>query len=123
MKVRVFALFLLAFASGSLGANERLSIRVSPIVAFAPANLIVQTIVAADNSNRSIEIIAESPEFYRSSEMPLDGDRAPRRTRFEFKSLPGGDYEVRAVLKGVGGAEIASVLSHVNVVESGTMSR
>ena len=123
MKVRLFALVVLALTAGSLGANERISMRVSPTVSFAPANLSVQTTVAADNSNRAIEIVAESPEFYRSSEMPLDGDRAPRTTRFEFKSLPGGNYDVRAVLKGVGGEELASVLSHVNVVETGTSSR
>ena len=27
--------------------------------------------------NRAIEIVAESEDFYRSSEMPLDGDQRP----------------------------------------------
>lgn len=123
MKVPLFALVVLTLTTGSLGANERLSMRVSPTVSFAPANLVVQTRVAADNNNRAIEIVAESPEFYRSSELPLDGERAPRTTRFEFKSLPGGNYEVRAVLKGAGGEELASVQSHVNVVETGALGR
>src|SRR5262245_55624923 len=120
MNVRCFAAIALACATGSLGASDRLAMRVSPSVSFAPANLIVQATVQADSANRAIEIIAESDQFYRSSEMPLDGDRAPRTTRFEFKSLPGGLYEVRAVLRGAGGHELASVESQVKVVETGT---
>jgi hypothetical protein len=123
MKVRMLAVVVLALTTGSLGANERLSMRVSPAVSFAPANLVVQTTIPADNTNRAIEIIAESPEFYRSSELPLDGERAARTTRFEFKSLPGGAYEVRAVLKGANGHELATVQSKVDVIESGSVSR
>jgi len=110
-------------SSASFEANDRLSIKVTPSVSFAPANLIVQTTVTADNANRSIEIVAESEQFYRSSEIQLDGDRAPHTTRFEFKSLPSGQYDVRAVLKGVGDKELATVQSHVNVVESGSIVR
>lgn len=109
--------------SGALGANERLAIRVSPSVAFAPANLVVRTTVEPDPQNRSIEIIAESPEFYRSSEMQLDGERAPRTTMFQFRSLPSGEYMVRAILKGQGGHELASVDRQVNVVEGSAVGR
>lgn len=110
---------LLVASAGPLGASERLSMRVSPSVAFAPANLTVRTNVQANSENRTIEIIAESDEFYRSSETELDGDRAPRVTLLNFRSLPSGMYRVRAVLKGQGGREIAFVQSQVHVVESG----
>jgi hypothetical protein len=123
MKAWYFAAAVLSLATASTGAGERLSMKVSPAVSFAPANLIVQTTVEADNANRAIEIVAESEQFYRSSEQPLDGDRAPRTTRFEFKGLPGGLYDVKAVLKGPGGHELASVASHVNVVENGSVMR
>lgn len=123
MRARLLAIVVLTWVAASAAANERLSIRVSPAVSFAPANLVVQTRVLADNANRSIEIVAESADFYRSSEMWLDGDQAPRTTRFEFKALPSGFYDVTAVLRGVSGNELAMVKSQVNVVEGGAMNR
>ncbi|GAC1463493.1 MAG: hypothetical protein PVSMB1_13870 [Gemmatimonadaceae bacterium] len=45
-------------------------------------------------------IVAESIDFYRSSEVELAGDRAPRTTIFEFRSLPPGTYQVTATLIG-----------------------
>jgi hypothetical protein len=111
-------LALLAISAGSVGATERLAIQVSPSVAFAPANLVVRAIVEHDKSNRAIEIIADSPSFYRSSEIQLDGESAPRTTRFEFRSLPSGDYDVRAVLKGSRGQELATSAAHIDVVGS-----
>lgn len=123
MHARSCLVGLFIFSSGMVGANERLAVRVSPAVAFAPANLVVRTTIEADPANRSIEIVAESPNFYRSSEMPLDGEHAPRTTQFEFRSLPSGMYKVRAVLKGQGGGELAFVERQVNVVESGSTNR
>jgi len=103
-----------------VGANERISMRVSPEVSFAPANLSVRTTVEAHPDNRWIEIIAESDDFYRSSEMQLDGEHAPRTTIFEFRSLPGGTYQVHAFLKGTHGRQIASSHKQIDVVgESG----
>jgi hypothetical protein len=105
-------------AAAPMRANDRLALRVSPTVSFAPANLVVRTTIPANEENRSIEVVAESEDFYRSSEMPLEGDRAPRTTSFEFRSLPTGSYQVRAILKGVSGRELASIVTQVNVVSS-----
>ena len=113
---------VLLVVSTALAAGERLTVRVSPAVAFAPANLVVKAMVEANKDNRSIEIIAESEDFYRSSEMPLDGDRAPRTAVFQFRSLPGGKYLVRAVLRGAGGHELAYSEVNMNVVDSGSNS-
>ena len=101
------------------GEPDRMTMRVSPAVSFAPANLVVRATIAANDENRSIVIIAESPEFYRSSEIQLDGARAPRSTMFEFRSLPSGVYEVKATLRGSGGEERAAVRQQVNVMASG----
>jgi hypothetical protein len=118
MRARLLAATaLLLLISGPLGAGERITMRVSPAVAFAPANLVVRTIVESSDENRSMEIIAESNEFYRSSEVQLDGGRAPRTTIMEFRSLPSGAYHVRAVLKGTAGREIATVQHTVSVME------
>jgi hypothetical protein len=97
-------------------AGDRVSIRVSPAVGFAPANLLVRATVDVNAENRTLEIIAESPDFYRSSEITLDGDHAAKVTQLQFKSLPRGYYEVRAVLKGVSGREIAWTATNVNIV-------
>jgi hypothetical protein len=108
----------IAAVAAPIRANDRLALRVSPTVSFAPANLVVRATVEANQENRSIEIVAESEDFYRSSQMQLDGDRAPRTTLFEFRSLPTGYYQVRATLRGVSGKEITSTQTQINVVGS-----
>jgi hypothetical protein len=97
---------------------ERISMRVSPSVAFAPADLIVRTTIEASDENRAIEIVAESGDFYRSSEQPLDGERAPRTTELHFRSLPEGEYIVSAVLKGAGDERLAVMRREIRVVAS-----
>jgi hypothetical protein len=110
---------LLLTSTLPLGAGERMTLRVSPTVSFAPANLIVRAQIEADAENRAVEIVAESVDFYRSSEIQLDGDKAPRTNTFEFRSLPPGTYEVKATLLGAGGSARASVRSQINVIASG----
>lgn len=126
MNARTIALgFLMCVTAMPVGAGqaERLTLRVSPAVAFAPANLAVRATIAADSDNRTVEVVAESPEFYRSSQIQLDGDRAPRTTMIEFRSLPPGTYEVKAILRGSSGAERASVRQQINVIASGGSDR
>ena len=106
-----------------LGAGERITMKVSPAVAFAPANLIVRTMIVADADNRAVEIIAESEDFYRSSTIQLEGDRAARTNMFEFRSLPPGAYEVRANLFGTNGEQRATIRQQINVIASGAGDR
>jgi hypothetical protein len=124
MKRVVLVSLLTLTAALPLGAKEKerdpLSLRVSPAVAFAPANLIVRATVENNAANRSMEIVAESEDFYRSSEVQLDGASAPRTTMFEFRSLPPGTYEVRAVLYSASGDPRAEVRQQINVIASGT---
>ena len=103
-----------------VGAKEPLSIRVSPEISIAPANLVIRTSVEPDANNRAMEVVADSDGFYRSSAVQLEGDRAPKTTTFEFRSLPPGEYEVTAVLIGADGQRRALARAHVNVVESGS---
>lgn len=118
MKTRnalVIGLFLVSAVS--LNAGERLTMRVSPAVALAPATVRVWTTVEANPENRAIQIVADSPEFYRSSEIPLAGEHAPRTTIVEFRSLPSGMYTVTAVLIRVNDRTTAS--QPLNVVRGG----
>ncbi len=105
--------------AGSLSASGKVVVKASPAVSFAPANLVIQAVVPADRKNRSIEIIAESSDFYRSSEVQLDGETAPVVTVREFASLPAGTYRVTAVLKGSGDQPIALAHQQVSVLSIG----
>ena len=106
-------------ATMPLGAGERLTLKVSPAVAFAPANLVVRASVALDADNRAIEIVAESQDFLRSSEIELEGDKAPRTSLFEFRNLPSGTYVVSANLLGINGESRAKIRQQINVLVSG----
>jgi hypothetical protein len=123
MKLRMLLVGLLVAAAGPLGAETRLSMKVSPAVAFAPANLTMRATVVPDSRNRMLQIVAESDDYYRSSDIQLDGERAPRTTLVYFQSVPGGVYRVSALLTGAGGEELAFTQYDINVVESGTALR
>jgi hypothetical protein len=88
-------------------------------VSFAPANLIVRAMILQNPDNRAVEVVAESPDFYRSSEVELDGENAPRTNTFEFRSLPSGTYEVKATLIGSDGQARAQARQQVNVIANG----
>jgi len=110
---------MIFIATAVAGARESLSIRVSPAFSYAPANLVIQTTMEPDTDNRSMEVVADSGEFYRASTIALEGDRAPKTTRFEFRSLPPGEYEVTVAVVGVDGRRRAIAHRQVNVLESG----
>src|SRR5262245_12425373 len=76
-----------------LRGGDAIEMRVSPQVAMAPAFLTVRVRVAAASDNRKLQVVAESPEFYRSSEIELDGERAKPLNVFEFRNLPSGVYQ------------------------------
>jgi hypothetical protein len=120
MKSRILLCGMLVLVAMPVGTRtgERLEMRVSPAVSMAPADLIVRMTIESNASNRAIEIIAESEDFYRSSEIPLDGAQAPRSTRMAFRSLPGGAYTVRAVLKGANEQLLAQTRQEISVVPS-----
>jgi hypothetical protein len=80
-----------------------LDLKVSPVVSLEPAYVTVRVTVPADPNNRTLEVVAETPEFRRASQIPLDGERAPRVSTFEFQALPTGVYEVTGTLVGARG--------------------
>ncbi len=111
-------LFMLLMLAPGARARNKLTLKVYPAVAFAPAHVIVSATIEADAQNRAVEIIAESDDYYRSSEIELDGDSAPRMSRFEFHSLPPGTYHVKGILYGSSGLELAEVDQQANVIRS-----
>jgi hypothetical protein len=119
MNARCLILAMTVAATAAAGANQPLAIKVSPAVSSAPADLIIRTSVDPHADNRSLEVVAESGDFYRSSTVMLEGDRAAKTTQFEFRSLPPGEYQVSVVVTGVDGRYRAISRGQAKVVESG----
>jgi len=93
----------LLLAVPALDGRELLRMRVTPAMVMAPGFLTVRVNVEAAAENRSLQVVAESPDFYRSSEISLDGAHASPLAVFEFRDLPTGLYEVTGVLVGAHG--------------------
>lgn len=106
---------VIVWASGAIGASPRLAIKVTPQVIAAPASIAVTATVERDPENRVLEISADSGGFYRSSAVQLEGAEAPRVTQVWLKGLPGGEYDVVAVLRDARGRSVIA-RTHVMVV-------
>lgn len=104
----------------SVGARSPLDLHVSPTVSAAPATLRIRAMVAPDADNRAVAIIADSESFFRSSEVALEGDNAPRNIHVEYRNLPAGTYEIRGVLVGPRGKQRAIAYSTVTVTGIGS---
>lgn len=111
--------FLAAFVplSPCIRAGQRLTIRVSPTVAMAPAVLTIKTTIEPSDANRTLSIEIDSATYHRSMEIPLEGKNAPRISIFELKDVPTGLHEVRALLVGSAGP-IANSMQLVKVEPS-----
>jgi hypothetical protein len=105
-----------SYATGD-PVGPRLRLSVSPLVARAPALLRIQVYVAPAPDNRLLEIVTESGDYFRSSSILLEGERASRSHRVEYRSVPAGAYTVLAVLIGDDGEVNARVEEGVLVVD------
>ena len=116
LRVGTCGLIIAATTTGF--AKESISIRVSPSFAFAPAELVISATIAPDADNRAVEITVDSSQFYRSSELPLDGTRAPKTTTVQFHAVPPGEYDVTAAVIRADGHRGPLAHAHVSVLGS-----
>ncbi len=119
MRLAASALLFAALAltgSGPLSADDALEITVSPTQAFAPATVRVVVRMTPRPENRELELVADSTDFYRSSCISLEGERAPRMLSTQFDGLPAGEYELRGVVTDTAGSVRAIARQTVNVV-------
>ena len=79
-------------------ALEKLQLQVTPAVTIAPASVVIRAIVEHDAENRGLEIVADSSDFYRRTVMDLDGAQAPKVNELRLIAIPGGEYEISAIL-------------------------
>ena len=99
-----------------VNGGEQLRIAVSPAHSFAPSTLHVRVSLEPNDQNRRVTVIADSADFYRSSEVQLDGEQAPKTTTIEFRGVPGGSYQVYSVVQDQSGHTRASASQDVNVI-------
>jgi hypothetical protein len=119
MRVPILLSALLASTTINASGGEQLSLAVTPAQSFAPSNLNIRARVVPHSDNRALTVVAESAEFYRSSEVSLEGERAPATLMFEFRGVPGGDYLVSGVLTDHLGRRRAVAAKQVRVISSG----
>jgi hypothetical protein len=112
------AIFL-ATAVAATNADDCMSMKVSPLQALAPVNLRVRVQVEPNADNRYLTIVADSPTFFRSSQIPLEGDHAPKTITVEYPNVPGGLYEITSVLVNSMGRERATIHQTAHVVPVG----
>lgn len=104
MKTTLIVIGLVLVCSGNYGdASQLLQLRVSPSVSSAPSDVYVYVTVERNTENRYLRVSADSSDYFRSSEIQLDGDRSARMNIFTFRELPAGSYEVEAQLIGSNG--------------------
>ena len=48
----------------------------------------IRTTIEENRENRGLEVVAASANYFRSSEISLDGDRAPRINELVFRGSP-----------------------------------
>jgi hypothetical protein len=117
MRIALWICLCLAVAALPVDGRDRLAMTVQPAQSFAPSFLRVRVKIEPSAENRWLEVIADSDGFYRSSEIPLDGDRAPVTINFEFPGVPGGEYDIIGIVKDAAGRERSSVRNQVRVLE------
>jgi hypothetical protein len=110
----IFALTAITASGG-----EQLRLAVSPLQSFAPSTLNIRARVVPHADNRALTIIAESEDFYRSSDVPLEGDHAPATIMIQFRGLPSGEYRVSGVVTDSMGRRRAIADQQVRVISSG----
>ena len=119
MRVPLVLSTIVALTAISASGGEQLRLAVSPAHSFAPSNLNIRATVVPNADNRALTIVAESEDFYRSSEIPLEGDHAPATITVEFRGVPRGEYRVSGVLTDSIGRRRAIAEQQVNVIPSG----
>ena len=99
MRTAIFTVAIIisaALITPSSPAKELVEIKVRGYYFAAPATVPVTIAVEPGARNRALVVEADSDDYYRSSLVELDGDKEKRLHLVEFKSLPAGEYTLRA---------------------------
>jgi hypothetical protein len=119
MRLTLLICGFVALLALPVDGRERLRIAVSPAQSFAPGFIRVRVRIEPSVENRSLEVIADGEQFYRSSQIQLEGDRSPATFNLEMRSLPEGEYRVSGILRDRTGHERSMVYEDVRVIGNG----
>ena len=81
-------------AAAPLAGDGSARIRASPRMAGSPATVSVTVTVERRERNRALTVTIDSGDYYRSSELPLEGDKAPRSHSIRYVGLPANEYQI-----------------------------
>ena len=97
-----FSGVLLAGALSS-AADAPVTLAVRPTILFAGRDVRTTVHTPRDARNRELRIVVEAADYYKSSDVQLDGTDAPATHQFNWQGLPSGAYRVEAILTREGG--------------------
>jgi hypothetical protein len=87
-------------------AGDPLTLQITPRFSNAPAFVRSRVHVEPNTENRMLRLSVDSDRYYRSSDIPLEGDQAAESHWVDWKQLPAGRYEFVATVLGPTGPRI-----------------
>jgi hypothetical protein len=99
VRTAILAAVMLVCGTLLAPASAIVEIRVRGHYYAAPATVPVVVAVEPRAGNRTLVIEADGDEYFRSSEIELDGEKEKRLHSIEFRSLPAGAYILRAEVR------------------------
>ncbi len=83
--------------------RQKLTVRVTPLVRLIRGDARGMAIVPRHADNRLLRVILESEDYYRLSEIQLEGEDAPLTYPLHWRDLPPGSYCVTVQVYGTTG--------------------
>lgn len=92
------------------------ALKVYPLVSFAPSELHLTITADPVESARSLRVeIDGDVDYFRSTTLPIDSEKAPRTHYIVWRAVPGGEYVVTAWLLGTSDVIIRKATQQVTV--------
>ena len=99
----------MAGSSQMIAADKLISIAVNPTVTVSRGTAQLRVLVERNDRNRILIWEVDGPNYYRSSQIELEGASAPRSWFFFVRDLPEGDYDIRATVKRADSSESVAI--------------
>lgn len=79
-------------------AKEQVKVQIVGRFYNEPATVRIKVAVEPKADNRMLRVEADGDQYFRASDLVLEGDKEARHHTVEFKNLPAGDYVIRATV-------------------------
>jgi hypothetical protein len=81
----------------------KLTVRLTPLVRVTRGDASGVVVVPRHVNNRVLRVVLESEDYYRLSDVQLDGEDAPQSHSFYWRDVPPGSYRVAVRVYGTEG--------------------